>query len=37
MWEELFERRIELVTLESISPYIRPAILNEVEYVNVGA
>ena len=35
--EELFERRIELVTLESVSPYIRPTILREVEYVNVGA
>jgi predicted nucleotidyltransferase len=34
--EELFERRVELVTLESLSPYIGPCILNEVEYVNFG-
>ena len=31
--EELFERQVELVTLESLSPYIGPRILNEVEYV----
>jgi predicted nucleotidyltransferase len=34
--EELFERRVELVTLESLSPYIGPRILREVEYVNFG-
>jgi uncharacterized protein len=34
--EELFERRVELVTLESLSPYIGPRILKEVEYVNFG-
>jgi uncharacterized protein len=32
--EELFERRVELVTVESLSPYIGPRILKEVEYVN---
>ena len=31
--EDLFERRVELVTPESISPHIRPHILSEVEYV----
>ena len=30
--EELFGRDVELVTLESLSPYIGPHILNEVEY-----
>ncbi len=29
--EELFGRRVELVTPESMSPYIRPHILGEVE------
>ncbi len=31
--EELFQRRVELVTPESLSPYIRPYILREIEYV----
>jgi uncharacterized protein len=30
--EELFHRRVELVTPESMSPYIRPYIMDEVEY-----
>jgi hypothetical protein len=30
--EEVFQRRIELVTVESLSPYIGPHILKEVEY-----
>lgn len=34
--EELLERRVELVTPESLSPYIGPRILNEVEYVTLG-
>jgi predicted nucleotidyltransferase len=34
--EELLERRVELVTPESLSPYIGPHILNEVEYVAFG-
>ena len=29
----LLKRHIELVTLESLSPYIKPNIMNEVEYV----
>ena len=32
-FEDLFKRRVELVTLESLSPYIGPHIMNEVEYV----
>ena len=31
--EDLFKRRVELVTRESLSPYIGPHILKEVEYV----
>jgi len=31
--EDLFGRRVELVTPESLSPYIGPHIMNEVEYV----
>lgn len=31
--ESLLGRRVELVTLESLSPYIGPRILAEVEYV----
>ncbi len=33
--EELFGRPVELVTPESLSPYIGPAILREVEYVSI--
>jgi hypothetical protein len=32
--ESLLERRVELVTPESLSPYIGPHILREVEYVD---
>lgn len=35
--EDLFGRRVELVTPESLSTYIGPHILREVEYVTVGA
>ena len=31
--EDLFERRVELVTPEALSPYIGPHIMQEVEYV----
>ena len=34
--EELLGRRVELVTPESLSPYIGPRILQEVEYVALG-
>jgi uncharacterized protein len=35
--EALFERRVELVTPESLSPYLGPHILSEVEYVTIDA
>ncbi|MBI3326908.1 MAG: nucleotidyltransferase family protein [Nitrospinae bacterium] len=35
--EELFERRVELVTPESLSPFLGRQILNEVEYVSFDA
>jgi predicted nucleotidyltransferase len=35
--EALFGRRVELVTPESLSPYIGPHILREMEYVNFTA
>lgn len=35
--EELFGRRVELVTPEALSPYIGPHILQEVEYVTLGS
>lgn len=34
--EELLERPVDVVTVESLSPYIGPHILAEVEYVSVG-
>jgi uncharacterized protein len=35
--EALFERRVELVTPESLSPYLGPHILSEVKYVTFDA
>ena len=35
--EEIFEREVDLVTTESLSPYIGPHILKEVEYVPLSA
>lgn len=35
--EEILRRRIELVTLESLSPHIGPHILEEVEYAGLAA
>lgn len=35
--EDLFRRPVELVTPESLSPYIGPHILSETEYVNFSA
>lgn len=34
--EDLLGRRVELVTPESLSPYIGPHILKEVKYVGFG-
>jgi uncharacterized protein len=35
--EEVLQHRIELVTVESLSPYIGPHILREVEYAALAA
>ena len=35
--EELLGRRVELVTKDSLSPYIKPYILKEIEYVTMSA
>ena len=35
--EDIFQRRVELVTPESLSPYIGPHVLQEVEYVTFAA
>lgn len=35
--EDILPHPVELVTLESLSPYLRPYILPEVEYVTFGA
>ena len=35
--EEVLQRRVELVTLEALSPYIGPYILREVEYAPLAA
>jgi len=37
MLEEMLKRRVELVTVESLSPYIGPDILKEVEYVTFSS
>lgn len=35
--EDLLQRRVELVTTESLSPYLGPHILREVQYVSLAA
>ncbi len=35
--EDLFGRKVDLITTESLSPYIGPSILREVEYASVGS
>ncbi len=35
--EDLFNRKTEVVTVESLSPFLKPYILKEVEYVSVAA
>ncbi len=35
--EEILQRRVELVTLESLSPHLGPHILKEVEYAALAA
>lgn len=34
--EDLFKRRVELVTPEALSPYIGPRILSQVQYVSIN-
>jgi predicted nucleotidyltransferase len=34
--EELFGKRVELVTIQSLSPYIGPHILKSVEYASIA-
>lgn len=36
LFEKHFHRKVELVTKESLSPYIGPRILKEVEYVDLS-
>jgi hypothetical protein len=35
--EDIFGRAVDLITVESLSPYIGPRILDEVEYVSLGS
>ncbi len=35
--DELLQRRIELVTVDSLSPYIAPHILKDILYVSLAA
>jgi predicted nucleotidyltransferase len=35
--EGLFQRKVELITREALSPYIGPYILKEIEYVALAA
>ena len=35
--EELLQRKVEVVTVEALSPHLGPHILREVEYVSLAA
>ncbi len=35
--EEILQHKVELVTVESLSPYLAPRILGEVEYASIAA
>ncbi len=35
--ESVFDRRVDVVTVEALSPHIGPHILKEVEYVSIAA
>ena len=35
--EEVFQRRVDLVTEDALSPYLRPHILREVKYVDLAS
>ena len=34
-FEDIFGRKVELITTQSLSPYIKPYIMQEVEYVSL--
>jgi predicted nucleotidyltransferase len=34
--EEIFQKKVELVTTESLSPYLKPYIMKEVEYIEIA-
>lgn len=35
--EGLFDRRVDLVTSEALSPYIRPYVLDEADFVDINS
>jgi len=35
--EEILGRRVELITIDALSPYIAPHIFKEVDYVNISS
>ena len=35
--EGIFDKRVDLVTNEALSPYIRPYVLEEVEFVDISS
>lgn len=35
--EEAFNRRVDLVTEDSLSPYIAPHVMREIRYVDLGS
>ncbi len=35
--ESIFQKKVDLVTIETVSPYISPSILKEVEYIERAA
>ncbi len=35
--EGIFDRRVDLVTSEALSPYIRPYVLEEAEFVDISS
>lgn len=35
--ESIFDNRIDLVTTEALSPFIRPYVLEEAEFVNISS
>ncbi len=35
--EQAFNRRVDLVTEDSLSPYIAPHVMREIQYVDIGS